>query len=799
MEEVSAVLGRGAELPCNIKPSGREDRVYMVLWFREGAGKPLYRYDVRGRSFSDAVMWSDANAFGPRAFFVTGKQPAAALQLDAVQLKDAGVYRCRVDFRNSPTRNFQVKLTVIVPPHHLLMYDNSGREIGEGVVGPLKEGDDLVLKCEVRGGNPAPTVSWFINDKIVTDGKVERVGENVIVNRLEVAKLRRDQLNTTFKCQASNTKLMQPTEKTVRLEMFLKPVSASIITKPVELVAYETYNLTCEVSGSRPTADVTWYREGRKFKRGKVDQDANETVVQSTVLFTTAPEDDGHILKCQANNPKMEGSGVEDAITLNIVYPPIVTLQLGTSLKPHQIKEGDDVYFECNIKSNPREHKISWHHNGQVLTQNMSSGVIFSTHSLVLQGVTRHHAGSYTCAAVNAKGETTSEPVWLRVQFAPVCRLDEPTIVGASIDEVLRVRCEVQADPSDVSFVWQFNNSGESFEVPPEKYATSNGSTSEFRYTPTSERDYGTLTCWGKNNIGRQVEPCVYQLVPASKPSSLRNCTLRSTVNTTGDWLEVECVSGFDGGMPQSFHLVAIDPSSNQVRLNLTTSVVPMFRVDLAALQATTLQLVMYAANQKGQSEPVVLEDIAVRDAEKRTEWVSSGVHSISLSSLTVLLGGVLCGVATAVLIVIVLVMSRRRQQPQHLHEMSVKQLELSHPHSDQQRYVVSYQLKPETKQPDILSRLSDEPQERDAPSIPYNNGPSVMATFMSPCTSPTCSLRSAGSGTLPLRPTTIGFPHSSSPPLPPAPPHVLGMNGTLRAKEHHVLSNSIPGPESCV
>lgn len=53
---------------------------------------------------------------------------------------------------------------------------------------------------------------------------------------------------------------------------------------------------------------------------------------------------------------------------------------------------------------------------GNVLTQNMSSGVIFSTHSLVLQGVTRHNAGSYTCGAVNAKGETSSEPVTLRVQ-----------------------------------------------------------------------------------------------------------------------------------------------------------------------------------------------------------------------------------------------------------------------------------------------------------------------------------------------------------------------------------------------
>lgn len=43
LEEVSAVLGRGTELPCNIEPTGKEDRVYMVLWFREGAGKPLYR------------------------------------------------------------------------------------------------------------------------------------------------------------------------------------------------------------------------------------------------------------------------------------------------------------------------------------------------------------------------------------------------------------------------------------------------------------------------------------------------------------------------------------------------------------------------------------------------------------------------------------------------------------------------------------------------------------------------------------------------------------------------------------
>jgi len=40
---VDAVLGRSVTLPCDIEPTTREDRVYMVLWFRDSAGKPLYR------------------------------------------------------------------------------------------------------------------------------------------------------------------------------------------------------------------------------------------------------------------------------------------------------------------------------------------------------------------------------------------------------------------------------------------------------------------------------------------------------------------------------------------------------------------------------------------------------------------------------------------------------------------------------------------------------------------------------------------------------------------------------------
>lgn len=93
--------------------------------------------------------------------------------------------------------------------------------------------------------------------------------------------------------------------------------------------------------------------------------------------------------------------------------------------------------------------------------------------------------------------------------------MKEVTIIGASLEESVKVRCEVDADPSEVDFVWEFNNSGENFEVAPAKFDGNNGTMSELVYTPESERDYGALTCWGRNAIGKQEAPCIYQVIPA--------------------------------------------------------------------------------------------------------------------------------------------------------------------------------------------------------------------------------------------------------------------------------------------
>lgn len=42
---------------------------------------------------------------------------------------------------------------------------------------------------------------------------------------------------------------------------------------------------------------------------------------------------------------------------------PVVALELSSNVNVSAIKEGMDVFFECNVKSNPWIYRVNWHHN----------------------------------------------------------------------------------------------------------------------------------------------------------------------------------------------------------------------------------------------------------------------------------------------------------------------------------------------------------------------------------------------------------------------------------------------------
>ncbi|KAL3285909.1 hypothetical protein HHI36_000427, partial [Cryptolaemus montrouzieri] len=248
-----------------------------------------------------------------------------------------------------------------VPPSRIHIYDD--RRIEKTILlGPYNEGSDLNLICEVKGGRPRPRVNWFLENSLLDD-TFEIRSDGITVNYLTFRHIERKHLHARFICQASNNNLVAPETRVAVLDINLKPQTVSIVTKERQVSAEKRYEVECRTSGSRPDAVVTWWRGSRPVKRlAKIVTSQNNHTV-STLTFVPVIEDDGKYLTCRAENPSIPDSALEDRWRLNVHYVPVVTLKMGSTLNPGDIKEGDDVYFECNIRANPKVYKLSWFHN----------------------------------------------------------------------------------------------------------------------------------------------------------------------------------------------------------------------------------------------------------------------------------------------------------------------------------------------------------------------------------------------------------------------------------------------------
>ena len=57
--------------------------------------------------------WNDGINLGARARFDENSTPEPVLWIESLRDSDQGTYRCRVDFKQAPTKNFKINLNVI--------------------------------------------------------------------------------------------------------------------------------------------------------------------------------------------------------------------------------------------------------------------------------------------------------------------------------------------------------------------------------------------------------------------------------------------------------------------------------------------------------------------------------------------------------------------------------------------------------------------------------------------------------------------------------------------------------------
>jgi len=614
MIDTVSVTGHRAFLPCDLTPPNPSEVVYLVLWYRGDAGEPLYSYDARHGSWNLGARWSDDSQFGSRAYFQLSSSPAE-LRIEDIKNSEAGVYRCRVDFKSAPTRNSLVNLTIIAPPRTLNIIDSGGQELNK-MAGPYTVGSRVVLRCLSTGGNPLPEVTWF-KDKRQIDISYEATFTRVIQNTLELGPLSRSDQGVTITCQSRNNNISNPLTKSLVINMIYPPVDVSITSVGEPLSADKEYTVECEAAGSRPDPVITWWLADTFIGSNAHTTQKVGNISKSVLTFTPEHHDDQKVLTCRAENTQIKDGALQDSWKLSVYYPPIVSLRLGLELGTDAIEEGKDVYFECKIKANPDIYKISWTHNGKRIEEKSSnevSGLIMSGQSLVLQGVGRHQTGNYTCIVSNLEGDAQSNSVLLKILYSPRCVRNEKQTFGANIGSTLSVKCSVDAFPAPTSFSWGFNNSKDAVKINDHLYNI-NGSESILQYRTLSDHQFGHLYCWARNTMGVMRQPCIFNIIPATPPNSPVNCVV---LNQTTDVLQVRCEPGFDGGLDQIFMLEVIDVMSSMVLANVS-SPRPVFMIT-GLNPGRDLRLLVFATNKNGRSDPTVLEGFTTKVAQLQVE-----------------------------------------------------------------------------------------------------------------------------------------------------------------------------------
>ncbi|KAJ0179571.1 hypothetical protein K1T71_005283 [Dendrolimus kikuchii] len=631
---VSSVVGGDAELPCDTRPPMRNDSLLLVVWYRDD--NPVYSYDTR--VMGPTAHWAD-EAFTDRAHWFS--QPSSGLRVHGVQARDRAVYRCRVDYQISPTRNYRIALDVVELPSKPVIFDEYGKEIS-GTAGPYNEGSDFKLICTVNGGVPTPRIQWLQGDTVLSTLGASELQASRLVRSLTlvIGNASRTHQSAVYTCTADNTLLAQPQKSSVRVDLYLRPLTVEILSREHPLSVGSKTELWCRSTGARPPATVSWWLDGKKLESitKQSVQDANET--QSLLQWTPLKEHNKKLLICRAEHPRFNQSTIESKLMLNVYYVPVTAMHLGAKMNPNDIEEGDDVYFECDVDANPPAYKVVWEHNNVLLTHNLANGVILTGNTnLALRNISRHQAGKYTCTASNVEGDGKSPPLHMQIMYKPLCRKREMKIIGAALQEPSQVVCEVDAFPPPSTFEWTLNNSAGSIKVDPDRFTVEGKEgRSVLTYVPVADVDYGTLSCHAANLAGQQAAPCLYTLLPATRPDQPTNCTV---YNLTDDSLDMICVPGYEGGL----HCVYIaEVWANEGLVVNASNAGAMWNLRRLGAKRQ-LRIVVYAANARGRSEHVSFTVETAPRLSPRTEaqeawevnWAMGGVIGAAITIAIVL------------------------------------------------------------------------------------------------------------------------------------------------------------------
>ncbi|XP_061904671.1 cell adhesion molecule 2a isoform X4 [Entelurus aequoreus] len=183
------------------------------------------------------------------------------------------------------------------------------------------------------------------------------------------------------------------------------------LTKPA--MEGDHITLTCMTHGSKPAADLRWFRNEKEVKGAKeVNASGKTFTVRSSLQLHVDRNDDGVAYTCKVDHEALAQAPQQDTKVLEVHYAPHVKIVPSVEVP----QEGQYLKLECLSRGNPSPDPVMWTKDGVELSD--LGRVAVEGRDLTFTLLNKTDNGTYRCEASNYLGTSSAEYV-LYVYEAP--------------------------------------------------------------------------------------------------------------------------------------------------------------------------------------------------------------------------------------------------------------------------------------------------------------------------------------------------------------------------------------------
>lgn len=275
------------------------------------------------------------------------------------------------------------------------------------------EGGTAILTCRVdqndntslQWSNPAQQTLYFDDKKALRDNRIELVRASWHELSISVSDV---SLSDEGQYTCSLFTMPVKTSKAY-LTVLGVPEKPQISGFSSPVMEGDLMQLTCKTSGSKPAADIRWFKNDKEIKDVKYlkEEDANRKTftVSSTLDFRVDRSDDGVAVICRVDHESLNATPQVAMQVLEIHYTPSVKIIPSTPFP----QEGQPLILTCESKGKPLPEPVLWTKDGGELPD--PDRMVVSGRELNILFLNKTDNGTYRCEATNTIGQSSAEYV----------------------------------------------------------------------------------------------------------------------------------------------------------------------------------------------------------------------------------------------------------------------------------------------------------------------------------------------------------------------------------------------------